>query len=492
MVSYGIDFGTTNSIVAAFDGRKTTSFLDDKKLPHPSIIWYQGDKKPIVGRQAKDQFKALGNSPGNYFIKSIKSQIEQEEAFEIFGKPRKPWQIASEIFSFLKGDIATRYKGFPEVKEAVITVPLYFNGKQRRAIRQAAEEAGIGVKTFIHEPFAAVIGYILSEPTQYQSLKEKRENVLVFDWGGGTLDITLVQLDSGHLYEISSSSAVGRSGDYFDEVLMSDILEEFKRKKNISSVGFKLEDGVENLLLHDVEFAKIELSDNQKTSIELSDFYKQNNKIYNLVQDITRSRFESLIDQNIEDARKLIDQVLKEARLKPSQINQVLLTGGTSCIPLLKEKIYEMFGFTKVVELSNANTIIAEGAAIISHHNWQPYLVHPICIELCDESQYTVFDKGTILNPDTAKKRVSLFCNDNTDGEGRLIITENLENNRNKVKEIVNIPVAKNLKKIYEERIFAEFGINKDVILRINANGIFQNKPVYTEIHDLCYGLRFA
>jgi molecular chaperone DnaK len=350
MLGFGIDFGTTNSVVSAFDGRKITSFVDNNKLPHPSVIWYRGDSKPIVGRQAKDKIRELGNVPGNHFIKSIKSQIEKEEQFEIFGKLRYTWQVASEIFSFLKEDITIRYKDFPELREAVITVPLYFNGRQRRAIRKAAERAGIVVKSLIHEPFAAVVGYLLADPNQYEFLKQKRENILVFDWGGGTLDVTLVKLDSGCLYEVSNSGAAERSGDYFDGVLMKDVISTFQQEKNINSQGFRLDQGIESLLLHDVEFAKIELSEQQEASIELIDFYEHGNKIYNLSQDISRKHFESLINNDIEDAMNLVDQVLNTVRISHSQVNQVLLIGGTSRIPLLKDKMRQSFGIRDLQE----------------------------------------------------------------------------------------------------------------------------------------------
>ena len=497
MVGFGIDFGTTNSVAAAFNGRKVTPFTDNNKLPHPSVIWYRGDGKPIVGRKAKDKIRELGNVPGNQFIKSIKSQIEKEEEFEIFGKPYYTWQIASEIFSFLKDYIANnkQYKGFPDLDEAVVTIPLKFTGRQRKSIRKAAQKAGIRVKSFIHEPFAAVVGYLLADPNQYENLKEKRENILVFDWGGGTLDITLVKLDSGHLYEVSSIAENGKSGDYFDEVLMRDVISTFQHEKNIKSQGFRLEKGVESSLLNEVEIGKIELSKDEisEISVELVDFYEDDkNKVYNLSQDIKKEHFESLIQEDVKDAMNLVDKVLSESKIKSSQVHQVLLIGGTSQIPLLKSEMYQTFGFTKVIELGNADTIIAEGAAIISYNNWQPYLVRPICIKLCDESHYTIFDTGTILIPSSAKKNVALFCNDNTEGEGRLIITEQLSDNEYKFKKMINIPVSEVLRDIYTERIFAEFEVDQDIVLNISAKGSIKNKAVYPDIHDICYGLKFA
>jgi len=492
MVGFGIDFGTTNSVAAAFNGREVTSFVDDKNLPHPSVIWYQGDSPPIVGRKAKDQIRAFENTHGNKFIRSIKSQIQKKEEFNIFGKPKYTWQVASEIFRFLKEDAEKRYRNFPVIKEAVVTVPLYFNGRQRRAIRTAAEIAEITIKTFIHEPFAAVVGYLLADQNRWDNLKQRRENILVFDWGGGTLDITLVKLDSGCLYEVSTAGVNGKSGDYFDGILMNYVIDKFQKEKGINSEAFRIELGIESLLLNEVEFSKIDLSLKHNSSIELSDFYSDNQRSYNLFQDINRSQFESLIQLQIQDAMGFVDKILHDARLQASQINQVLLIGGTSRIPLLINEIHETFGRTKVIELPNADTVIAEGAAIISYYNWQPYLVQPIDIQLADQSHYTVFDSGTILKPDTAKKEVVFFCTDNREGEARLIITTNFDNREHQVKEIINVPVSEVLQDIYKERIVADFRVDRDVILQVRAKGSVKDKPIYTEIHDLCYGLRFA
>lgn len=492
MAGFGIDFGTTNSVAATFNGRKVTAFISKDKLPHPSVLWYRGNSQPVVGRQAKEQIKNYENTPGNKFIRSIKSQIQKEEEFEIFGKPYYTWQVASEIFRFLKESAKAEYKNFPDMTEAVVTVPLYFNGRQRRAIRKAAERAGIQVKTFIHEPFAAAIGYLFADPEQRKTLQQRRENILVFDWGGGTLDITLVKLDSGCLYEVSTAGANGKSGDYFDELLMSHIIDTFQKEKGISSESFRIDPGVESLLLHEVEFAKIELSTKQNVSVGLPGFYYDSHKSYALTQDISRDRFESLICVHIQDAMHWVDKVLHDARLQPSQINQVLLIGGTSRIPMLINEMYKTFGTTKVVELSNADTVIAEGAAIVSYHNWQPYLVQSVGIQLADQSHYTVFDSGTILKPETAQKEIVFFCTDNREGEGRLIVTTNTANQEHQVKEIINVPISKTLQKIYKERVVADFGVDRDVILRIRAKGSIADRSVYTDIHDICYGLRFT
>lgn len=493
MVGFGIDFGTTNSVAAAFDGRRVTPFVDSNNLPHPSVVWYNKDfPKPVIGRGAKEKIKVYGKTPGNVFIKSVKSKLEKEESFEIFGKYHTACEVASEIFRFLKEDIQTRETD-DELTEAVVTVPLDFTGKQRQKIRSAAEKVGIAIKTFIHEPFAAVVGCLLKDSSKLPSLEP--ENILVFDWGGGTLDITLVKLDSGGLYELSHwGSRAGesvKSGDDFDALLMAEVIDQFRNESNISSSGFRLDPGNESLLASEVEFAKIDLSEEESVSLGIPDFYLSNGKTYTLSQNIKRSQFESLIYRDIQEAMSRVKSVLENAHLQSSQVNRVLLIGGTSRIPLLIQEMYKMFGVTKVVEIPNSNTVIAEGAAIISHHNWKPELVRPICIQLSDDSYYTVFDRRTILDPSSARKEVDFFCTDNRDGEARLIITEN-QVGKQQVKEILNIPVSRVLKDIYKERVRVDFYVDGDVVLKINAKAYVKNEPSSTEIHDLYYGLRFS
>ena len=177
--------------------------------------------------------------------------------------------------------------------------------------------------------------------------------------------------------------------------------------------------------------------------------------------------------------------------MSASQVNRVLLIGGTSRIPLLRREMYKQFGVTKVVEVANADTVIAEGAAIVSYHSWQPRLVRPVCIQLSDDSQYTVFGSDTILHPSTAYKEVQFFCTDNRDGEVRLILTEAF-GDQHRVKQILNVPVSKNLREIYKERVAVRFNVDRDVVLKIHAKASITGKQMNSELHDLYYGLRFS
>ncbi|MGB3312334.1 MAG: Hsp70 family protein [Nodosilinea sp.] len=491
-VGFGIDFGTTNSVVSAYDGRSLTSFMDNKGLPHPSVIWFRGDgEEKIVGREAKDNIKSHGNMPGNKFITSIKSKIQNQEEVEIFGRPYYNWQIASEIFNFLRRDTKSRFTQFPEISEAVVTVPLYFGGRQRQAIRQASEKAGIRVKAFIHEPFAAAIGYLYGQYGLNQ-LKDLRENILVFDWGGGTLDITLAKVDNGTISEISNAGFPGRSGDHFDENLMSYLTGKFLEDEGIPSEKFYLDRGVAGIFQNEAEFSKIGLSIEDESSIGIFDFFELDGHSYDLFRTIGRHEFEQVIRDDIDLAINNLRKVLDNSRTDVSQVSKVLLVGGTSQIPLLRKTIYEIFGISRVVNLDNSATLISEGAAIISHHNWKPFLVNAVCLQLSDDSHIPIFEPGTILDPKFAEDNKTFFCTDNRDGEAHFIISEDIGMNEYKVKKILSVPVSKTLIDAFEEKLYVNCAFDEDLIFRVSARSSVKGESRQSQIHDVCYGLRFA
>ena len=492
-IGFGIDFGTTNSIVSAFNGRRINSFTDENKLPHPSVIWFRGDEEePVIGREAKKNMRDYSNEPGHKFVRSIKSRIQEQKEIEIFGKVYYNTEIASKIFQFLRRDVQNRFSTFPDLSEAVVTIPLYFGGRQRRAIRRAAELAGIRVKTFIHEPFAAVIGYLFEKYQSLEKFQDLRKNIVVFDWGGGTLDITLVQVADGRINELGNAGFPNRAGDHFDEMLMNYLIGQFQNENNISSEDFLLSSGVAGIFQNDVEFAKIELSDDDRSSINIFDFFSLKNESHDFFYAIRKEEFESIIREDVEDALRNLMRVLNSSDIDITQIHEVLLVGGTSKIPLLRELVYELFGIAKVIPIQNSSTLISEGAAIISFYNWQPYLVNPLCVQLSDDTLFNIFDSGDLLNPNFAQKEITFFCTDNRSGEAHLIVSEQQDLGKSKEKTLLSVPVSKTLQDIYKEKINSQFFFDEDLVFTVSARGSIKGEVRQAHIHDVCYGLRFA
>lgn len=182
----GIDFGTTNSVVSFYDAfLKKNNPLTNKEtnLPHPSVIWYRADGSIIVGLEAKRNIMGFSNVEGNAFISSVKRKLGKKESMNILGEKLPLHEVAAEIFKFLRKDAESRSPEF-KVNEAIVTIPIYFDGRARRELRKAADIAGVFVKNFVHEPFAAIVGYCHREESGLQIENMQRQIVLVFDWGG--------------------------------------------------------------------------------------------------------------------------------------------------------------------------------------------------------------------------------------------------------------------------------------------------------------------
>ena len=226
MAKIGIDFGTTNSSLVAFDKESgqfscfTSTGTPDK--PTPSVVWYH-DKHVIVGKTAKEKVNAFSNMPGHHIETSIKSKLGSGKKISVLGRLVQPYEIVADIIKHIKKTAETEKADSRNTNynQAVVTIPINFNGKQREELRKAFNLAGISIDTFIHEPFAALIGFMHTDPEMKKTLTSRNSHVLVFDWGGGTLDITIVKIEQNRLWELSTSELTGIAGDKFDEELMN-------------------------------------------------------------------------------------------------------------------------------------------------------------------------------------------------------------------------------------------------------------------------------
>lgn len=491
MTGYGIDFGTTNS-VAAFSDEKTakTLALNDKatNLPHPSVVWYRPDHVE-VGRNAKYQIREYSEVAGNAFVTSVKRKLGRDHAYNILGESRPAWEVASEIFGHLRSHAKQEYEH--QIENAVVTVPVYYDGRARRELRKAANKAGIEIQTFIHEPFAAVVGYCLGSGRDVTQFEGK--NILVFDWGGGTLDITVCKVSENRIYELSTAGLNEIAGDFFDHRI-----EEYARNSFVDQTGFRedvlyLRPGTPKRLTVECERAKISLSITTQEHVRVASFFGRNSIDYDLDIALDRPQFEKLIAVDLDAAVRQVHKALGDAALNPQEVSLALLIGGSSKIPLLQRHMFEMFG-PRTVNVSNADTIIAEGAAQISRHGWLPYLSRPIQIRLADESLYTVFDLGHVLKREASRKDVTFYCTDNRDGEARLILAETMrpgDSSSVTVKQILSVPVNANLPRPYQhERVYSIFEVDEDLIMHVSSWSATQRDVNRCEIHDLCYGLR--
>ena len=490
---FGIDFGTTNSVVAvstrSHPTPRTRALLTEGK-PHPSVIWYQVSQEPRVGRQAKNNILGFSEAPGNLFISSVKRSMGKDRSFAVFNSKYHARQVGSEIFKHLKADASANH-GI-ELASAVVTIPVDFDGRARRDIREAANQAGIHIKTFVHEPFAAIVGYCYSEKGIRKLEDREGETILVFDWGGGTLDITIGRIEGGTISELSTSGIADRSGDHFDEILANFAKSEFLERNGISAERFALQPSTRDRLRVECELRKIDLSEEDDASISLNRFFQDEGRVYDIEEYVTREKFEELIDLDVTEAVRRVDHALEAAGLRPSDIDLALLIGGTSRIPRVRKEMRDRFG-TRMVEVENADSIIAEGAAIVDALDLHPVLARPICIQLSDGSHYEVFKAGALAKEEVCSKEVALFCTDNRDGQARLIVVEGSGafKDRYTPKSVITLPVSPTLPKPYNhERVITRFVIDQDLVLRVSARAATQASGSEAEVYDLCFALK--
>jgi molecular chaperone DnaK (HSP70) len=453
------------------------------------VVWYRINQEPIVGREAKSNILGYCDVPGNEFITSIKRSLGKERFFSIFGTKQPAIEVAAEIFGHLKAEAQSH--GI-ELANAVVTIPIDFDGRARRDLRKAADRAGIHIKAFVHEPFAATIGYCYSANV-VQTLSEREGQIIVvFDWGGGTLDVTVAVVQGEMISELSAVGLADRSGDYFDEKLANFAKTQFLARHHIPAEELVLLPREKDRLRTESEQRKIDLSSHDEANASLVSFLRTSQQVYDLDERITRTQFEDLIHPDVDAAMALVDKAIADSGLRNSDVDLALLIGGTSRIPRVFHEMHERFG-TKLMQPDNCDSIIAEGAAIIDALNLYPVLAQPIFIELSDGSHHEIFKTGEIAKPECCNRKVDLFCTDNRDGQARLIVKEGIGSNRTSfvTKRVMPIPVNPDLPRPYNhERVTAEFVIDEDLVLRCSARAATQRETAEIEVYDLHFALK--
>jgi molecular chaperone DnaK (HSP70) len=463
--------------------------LAEGGLPHTSVVWYQVGHEPIVGRTAKDNMLGFAEAPGNFFVSSIKRSLGKGTDVSIFGAKQPVWEVAAEVFKHLKHHAYS--KGY-DLAQAIVTIPVDFDGRARRELRKAADHAGIFVKTFIQEPFAAVVGYLYSEKEADKLAQREGQIILVFDWGGGTLDITVAKFQGGMVCQLENAGLSDRSGDHFDALLANYAKTLFRERNRVPANRFVLQPSAKDRLRTECEHQKIELSTKDQASIRLRHFYQADGRAFDLGEDVTRAQFEEMIQRDVDEALATMHGLLDRAGLRPADVDLALAIGGTSKIPKIREEMYNRFG-TTMVHVENADTVIAEGAAIVDALNLHPVLARPIVIELSDGSHYEVFKAGEIAKRDVCSKEVNFYCTDNRDGQARLIVKEGSGpfNDRFDSRLVLSVPVNPDLPKPYDhERVTARFILDDDLVLRVSAKGATQAEGKEGEVYNLRFALR--
>ena len=343
----GIDLGTTNSCVAVMEGGQPTVIPNaEGARTTPSIVAFTKNGERLVGEPAKRQ--AVTNADNT--ISSIKRDMGTDRGRTIDGKRYSPQQISAMILQKLKAD-AESYLG-EKVTEAVITVPAYFNDAQRQATKDAGRIAGLDVKRIINEPTAAALAYGLDN--------EKEQKIMVYDLGGGTFDVSIIDIGDGVIEVLSTNGDTHLSGDEFDQRIMDWMIREFKNKEGIDLSGDKM---AVQRLKEAAEKAKKELSSATTTNINLPFITATAEGPKHFDMDLTRAKFEELISDLVEKTAIPVQNAMRDAGLTNADIGKVLLVGGSTRIPCVQDKVQQLTGHEPSKAL-NPDECVAIGAGI--------------------------------------------------------------------------------------------------------------------------------
>ncbi len=497
---FGLDFGTTNTLAARVAGDQAITFVDDELRPHPSVVLYRGEET-LVGREAKAQLDSAGAGVIGDAVVSPKAQLGKGQPFHVAGGTREPREVVTEILRHVR-DHATRHptsraagRGFDE---AVMTVPVNMDGRARRELRQAAADAGIPVRQFVHEPLAALYGYLREQSDWRRAMTElEGKLVLVFDWGGGTLDLTLCQLVGGTLVQVHNRGDDRVGGDQFDERLR-----QLVRRRHAEAHGLDSFDpraGGEAKLLNRCEQAKITLSTADDAPVFVVNYLALDGAAADVDVTIHRQELEDLAADLVQQGMRSIDAVLHRAGVTDASVELVLATGGMVRMPLIRRRLRERFGPVRVPDVEEGDRLIAKGAAWIAHDGRRLRLAKPFEIMLADESPASLVP--TTVDLPTRDTQLSyefgMNCVDPRDGFARFQFTRPVRPGRTQPTDdrlaytTLLLPVDTTAAPLVE-RLTVGVRVDHDLVVHVSARSDLAKEETQMEIHGLEFGLSLA
>ncbi|HEY8162232.1 MAG TPA: Hsp70 family protein [Methylocystis sp.] len=504
VVTFGIDFGTTNSLASSIIGRRAVSLTDDEGRPHPSVLWYRGSEI-VIGREAKQHLDIDhgGAPPG--FVRSPKMSLRRQGPIFVDGRPIDPVDAVGEVLRHLKRDAAVARERAPgrDLERAVMTIPVDFGGQERRALRQAARAAGISVVQFVHEPVAALYGYLRSQPDMTRELARlEGRSVLVFDWGGGTLDLTLCKIQGGSIMQVANAGDNEVGGDEFDNRLRNLFRTKHAAAHGLEDISALEQPGMAAKLLNQCELVKIHLSDpyTESEDVILRNYLKVEGSARNLVSTVARAELEETSRSIVARGLALIDSILASARLTYQDVELCLATGGMVNMPAIQAGLTERF-VGRVPKLNNGDRIIAEGAAWIAHDGLRLTLSKPIEILVADSSgrgsYYPLVPAGLRLpveNQIIPATNTRLYCVDPREGVAVVELAKpartgpaNPEDPRRTLC-VLSLPVDPTAEPLLE-RLECHLQIDHDYVATVITRSTARGAEVSSEFHDLEFGL---
>jgi molecular chaperone DnaK len=501
--TFGLDFGTTNSLAVEIAEDPKTGTVGPRVFtqagrPHPSVVCYSG-AEPIVGARAREYLYELGLGVFGDVVRSPKGFLGSPSGIHVGGVTRQAVDVVADVLRFVREDALRSRAGSNAFECAVLTVPVNMRGPARAELRQAALKAGIRTHRFVHEPLAALYGYLRGQPSFRAELAAlERRQVLVFDWGGGTLDLTLCQLRDGMLMQIFNAGDDEVGGDKFDLRLRQLVLQ--KHAANFPHADWsRIQPSGESRLIQACEDAKIALSQRSTYRVFVEDLLAVAGPEKDLEVEVSRAELEAAVQDLISAGLKNIDKVLNSAMLQRGAIEFCLATGGMVSMPAIQQGLREMFGMNRLRTVDNAATIIAEGAAWIAYDNISLQLAKPIELLHADDSYVQVVPTGTPL-PEAGKvvqHRMDVYCVDPRDGTAKFLFARprwpgrDAHGDERKPYTHLTLPVDFHSRPLLE-KLRVEVTIDHNLIATVSSSSPMRDVTCRTEIHDLEFGMSVA
>lgn len=491
---FGFDFGTTNSLISVVRGNRAICFLDEEDRPIPSVVCYEGAQK-ILGRNAKDRLAKSGLGVQGNIVRSPKMYLGRDSVF-VEGVERTPVDLVSDIVQHVRKQAAISERISDEISAVVVTIPVGMKGYQRRALRDAFKIAGMNILQFVHEPLAALYGLFRSRWLQNMRHRYNKKLILVFDWGGGTLDLTLCRVINDMIVQLRNDGTDEVGGDVFDETIMNRLLQKTRLSRSLRESVETLP-GAESRLLHHCERAKIDLSTRSQVAIYVDSFF-------NGVEDeefdyvLHQRELEQLVKPMLDKGFGRIKQLLSDSGYSMDEVALCVATGGMSNMPAIKLRLHEWFGPERVAIPDRTATLISEGAAWIAADAVRLLLAKNIELELARNSFLPVVKAGTQMPIEHEEKSqtLHLYCTDPRDGMAKLQLcapkrpgTGVLRSEPRDILDVVTVKVDSKAQ-AFSERLELDTKLDEDLILKVHARSLNQKDEGYCEIHDLEFGLK--
>lgn len=495
----GFDFGTTNSLMALAGDKDVEIFLDISDRPTPSVVCYEG-QEIIVGREAKNRLTGAGIGLVGNVVRSPKSLLDTKaDGITVQGKELQPSEIVAEVVRHVLSEARNtpeREKALEDVDSAVVTLPVNMKGRGRRALRAAFKMAGLEIRQFVHEPLAALYAYFRKDGLERALEQYEGRLLLVVDWGGGTLDLTLCRLVSGMLFQLKNGGTQEVGGDHFDVAIRDHIVSShLSHRDSANEPG--IIPGAEARLLQRCERAKIDLSEHQEASIYLPDYFSDDADP-DIEYNLTRTDFDDVVRPLVREGLKRVRRLLKRAGIDPEQVALILATGGMANVPSIRAGLHGIFYPDRVHVPSGTATLIAEGAAWIAAD--EAWLVSAKAIELAltRGEYFPVIPAGTPMprqNSPSYSEMVNLYCTDPRDGFAKFqLVSPRVPGEacpsdvkRDQI-ECLSIKVDRSAQP-FLERLSLRLSIDVDLVLTAMAEASMEQSSSLIEIHNLEFGI---